>query len=135
MKIKKLVFCLIIVLSSFVILIAQDTDKTRLNGHIMDTTGASAPGIKIKIQDKVGKTFETLTDAEGFYSIKLPTGNYLIEIVSSGGLFGIKVENYKTAPTKMTLVRRSSFSAHKTLATPYIFEFQLLFKLQRAFVA
>jgi phosphatidate phosphatase APP1 len=103
MKIKKLVFCLIIVLSSFVILIAQDTDKTRLNGHIMDTTGASAPGIKIKIQDKVGKTFETLTDAEGFYSIKLPTGNYLIEIVSSGGLFGIKVENYKTAPTKMTL--------------------------------
>jgi hypothetical protein len=32
-------------------------------------------------------------------------------------------------------LRRSSFSAHKTLATPYIFEFQLLFKLQRAFVA
>ena len=103
MKIKKFIYCLIIVFSSFVILNAQDADKTTLKGHVMDTTGADAPGMKIKIQDKKGKTFETLTDAEGFYSIKLPTGNYLIEIVSNNSLFGIKVENYITAPTEMTL--------------------------------
>ena len=31
-------------------------------------------------------------------------------------------------------VRRSSFSGHKTLAAPCIFNFQLIFKLDRAFV-
>lgn len=103
MKIKKLIFCLIIILSQFGIVISQDANKPSLSGRVMDTTSASASGMRIKIQDKKGKTFEASTDADGFYSIKLPTGDYLIEVVSGGGLFGIKVENYKIAPAKMTL--------------------------------
>ena len=37
-------------------------------------------------------------------------------------------------PKKGSL-RRSSYSAHKTLSAPYIFDFQLFFKLRRAFAA
>ncbi len=41
--------------------------------------------------------------------------------------------DYTTCPKKMSL-RRSSFSGHKTLAAPYIFNFQMFLKFQWAFV-
>ena len=48
--------------------------------------------------------------------------------------FGLAASMMRRILVNHAIVRRSSYSGHETLLAPFIFNFQLIFKLQRAFV-
>jgi hypothetical protein len=57
-----------------------------LNGTVLDRSGASVPNIKITlIRKNTGETFETVTNAEGFFGFNgLLPGEYTLVVAASG---------------------------------------------------
>lgn len=50
---------------------AQVTDESQLTGTIFDAQGSVIAGAKIKAVDATGKTYETISNGEGDYVLKL----------------------------------------------------------------
>ncbi len=77
------VLCLFLAASS---LVAQETFGT-ITGRVVDPSGASVPGAKVIVTnaDKGVVVRETVTDAEGFYTVgKLVIGHYSVTVEATG---------------------------------------------------
>ena len=77
------VLCLFLAASS---LVAQETFGT-ITGRVVDPSGASVPGAKVIVTntDKGVVVRETVTDAEGFYTVgKLVIGHYSVTVEGTG---------------------------------------------------
>jgi hypothetical protein len=79
---------------------------TELGGSVIDQAGASISSTRIVLTNTQGKRFETVSNDEGLYIIRLPAGTYTIEPEFTNPLAWeqFKVEKYEKAATKrMTL--------------------------------
>lgn len=91
---------IIIVLGLAVISYAQEAV---LRGTVSDEAGAVIDKVKVSLTDSNKKTFSTRTNDDGYYSLQVPAGNYVIEYGGVSGFLITRVQNFKLAPTKMTL--------------------------------
>ena len=103
----KILRILVLVFSLFAAGNAQDKEHlTKLEGTIIDQSGAGISSTKIILTNNAGKQFETVTNDDGMYLIKIPPGTYIIEAeyTKHHAWEKFRIEKYEIASTeKMTL--------------------------------
>lgn len=71
----------------------QVSTQGNLRGTVTDENGGVITGLKVQLTGKNGKTFNSITDENGSYSLECPAGIYSNEFVGSSGFLTTKVEN------------------------------------------
>lgn len=82
--------------------VLANAQKVVLSGKITDTNGGVIPQVKVVLIENKN-SFSTITNDDGYYSLQIPAGIYLIEFYGVAGFLKTNVENYRVAPTKMNL--------------------------------
>src|SRR5437762_2280787 len=54
-----------------------------INGRICDENGAVIPGVNVNFRSDSGKTYSTMSNDDGEYRLKLPSGLYQISVEHS----------------------------------------------------
>lgn len=91
----RIIFCLILIMISFNISSGQKAGKkVTITGHVVDGTQAYVANALVMID---GKKTETLTNAKGYYKIKVIPGNTKIGILTmSNGILEEPLDGRKT---------------------------------------
>jgi hypothetical protein len=100
---KMLQLSLLLLLAFFVVGNAQEKEYfTQLEGTVIDQMGAVIPSTKIVLIGSKGKKFETITNENGTYLIRIPSGTYTIEAeyTQHQAWRKFKIEAYEIAETK-----------------------------------
>ena len=87
----------------FGLVIVASGQKATLSGTVADENGGIISKVPVVATSVEKKAFKTQTNVDGVYRLDLPPGNYQIEFEGIIGFLTTRINNYKVAPTKMTL--------------------------------
>jgi hypothetical protein len=64
---------------------AQGSSTSSISGTVMDTAGGAVPGVTVVVTNAAGQSFETVTNAQGVFSVPaLSAGTYTVTVSLTG---------------------------------------------------
>ncbi len=83
-------------------ILAQESSSTILTGRILELQGAVIPNLEVKATSWKNIKYETRTNEDGVYSLKLPDGLYTFEVnaeqIKTNAFETFKLKNYRIVP-------------------------------------
>jgi hypothetical protein len=80
----RVVFTILVMLTSSGIVFAQ-SDLATISGFVKDPSGATVPGAKVLVHNKIGLERQTTTNDNGYYSMtNMPPGLYTLRVEAPG---------------------------------------------------
>ncbi len=102
MKILQIFFFSFLLLALKLPIQAQENVSTTLIGRILSLEGYLMPNIKVKAISQTNIEYETRTNEDGAYSLKLPRGLYTFEVnaeqTKTNAWETVRLNNYRIVP-------------------------------------